>query len=88
MKIAICFYGLVGSSTKKYGLGKKLDPSIAYQYYQKNVFKNLTNFDVFIHSQSIERKNLFKTMKAWNGKVVEFKYTKGISSTKLKRKII
>jgi hypothetical protein len=62
MKVAICFYGLVGSTTKKYGLGKKLDPTIAYQYYQKNVFKNLTDFDVFIHSQSIEKKNKLKKL--------------------------
>ena len=62
MKIAICFYGLVGSSTNKYGLGKELDPSIVYQYYKKNVFKNLTDFDVFIHSQSIEKKNKLKKL--------------------------
>ena len=41
MKVAICFYGLVGSATSKYGSGENLDPTIAYKYYKKNVFSNL-----------------------------------------------
>ncbi len=56
MRVAICFYGLVGSKTKKYGLGENLDPNIAYRYYKDNVFNHLTNYDIFIHSQSYEEK--------------------------------
>ena len=33
------------------------------------------------------RKKLIDTMHQWNGKVVEFPYTKGISSSNLKRKL-
>ena len=37
--------------------------------------------------QAQARKNLIKVMKKWNGKVIEFAYTKKISSTKIKRSI-
>ena len=74
---------------------KCVDEIIPINGLQYNKFAKKFKFNFFVHgsdwkkgSQSIERKNLFKTMRAWNGKVVEFKYTKGISSTKLKRKII
>ena len=64
MKVAICFYGLVGSSQHRYGVGKNLNPKISYNYYKKNVFKYLKNYDVFIHSQSIEeKKKLIKLYK-------------------------
>lgn len=33
------------------------------------------------------RKKLIDTMRQWNGKVIEFPYTKGISSSNLKRKL-
>ena len=36
--------------------------------------------------QSAERNNLIKVMKKWNGKVIDIPYTKGISSTHLKKK--
>jgi len=54
MKIALCLYGLTGSSTNKWGLGTPLDPSIAYKYYVKNLIKANPNdnVDIFIHSQS------------------------------------
>ena len=49
-------------------------------------------FDYFIHgddwkngAQSSERKKLISVMKKWNGKVIEPKYTKGISSTLIKK---
>ena len=58
MKIAICFYGLVGSKSKKYGLGENLDPQIAFKYYKENVFKDLKDYDIFIHSQSFEKRKL------------------------------
>ena len=48
--------------------------------------------DYFVHGddwkkgpQSKERDILIKTMKKWNGRVLEFKYTKGVSSTKIKK---
>ena len=49
--------------------------------------------DYFVHGddwlkgpQSRERQMLIRTMKEWNGKVLEFKYTKHVSSTKIKKK--
>ena len=64
MKIAVCFYGLVGSVDKKYGEGRSLNPGICYDYYKKNVFETKHRIDIFIHSQSVEFKdqlvNLYK----------------------------
>ena len=52
-------------------------------------------FDYWVHGtdwrkgvQSKERKNLIKTMKKWNGKVIEIPYTKGISSSIIKKKLL
>ena len=49
--------------------------------------------DYFVHGddwvkgpQSKERQLLIMTMRKWNGKVLEFKYTKNVSSTKIKKK--
>ena len=49
-------------------------------------------FDYFVHGtdwrrgpQSKNRKKLIKTMKKWNGKVIEIPYTKGISSSKIRK---
>ena len=51
--------------------------------------------DYFVHGndwikgpQSKERKILIKTMRKWNGKVLEFKYTKNVSSSKIKKKLL
>ena len=52
MKVAICFYGLVGGKSKKFGKGEQLDPIEAHYFYKKNVFSQLSNYDIFIHSQS------------------------------------
>ena len=52
MKIALCFYGLVGSTNLKYGIGKPLNPKICAKLYKKNIFKFNPKIDVFIHSQS------------------------------------
>ena len=51
MKIAICFYGLVGSKDKKYGKGEALDPTISYKFYKK-MFLNIlkTMMYLYIHS--------------------------------------
>ena len=38
MRIAICFYGLVGSKIGKNGVGEILDPRIAYNHYKKHIF--------------------------------------------------
>ena len=37
--------------------------------------------------QSNVRLRLIKTMKKWSGKVLEFPYTRGISSSKLKKSL-
>ena len=54
MRVAVCFYGLVGSAQRKFGKGNSLDPELSHKFYKKNVFKYLKNYDVFIHSQSVE----------------------------------
>ena len=48
--------------------------------------------DFFVHGddwkkgpQSKERDILIKTMKKWNGRVLEFKYTPNVSSSKIKK---
>ncbi len=56
MRVAICFYGLIGGKSKKFGEGEQLDPIEAYNFYKKNVFSQLSNYDIFIHSQSYEAK--------------------------------
>ena len=50
--------------------------------------------DYFVHGddwkkgpQSKEREVLIKTMKKWNGRVLEFKYTPNVSSNKIKKKL-
>ena len=49
-------------------------------------------FDYFIHGtdwrkgpQLENRKQLIKTMRKWQGKVIEIPYTKGISSLKIRK---
>jgi hypothetical protein len=56
MRIAVCFYGLVGGAQKKFGKDTSLNPKLSYKFYKKNVFEYLKNYDVFIHSQSFEFK--------------------------------
>jgi hypothetical protein len=58
MKIALCFYGLVGSVSDKNGNGVPLDPSIAYKHFKKNIFDVNDEVDVFIHSWSNDHKNI------------------------------
>ena len=65
MKLAFCLYGLVGSTTNKYGFDKPLSPEIAYKFYKKNVFNQFRgHVDIFLHSQSFNHKkqliNLYK----------------------------
>ena len=54
-------------------------------------FAKKYKFEYFVHGddwkkniQSKVRSDLIKTMKKWNGKVLEFAYTKNISSSKIK----
>ena len=57
MKVAICFYGLVGSISDKNGNGVLLDPMIGYKYYKEHVFDTNVEVDVFIHSWSVNSKD-------------------------------
>ncbi len=57
MKIAICYYGLVGGSKFKYGKGEPLNPKIAYDYHKDNLFDKDHQIDIFIHSQSFDQKD-------------------------------
>ena len=57
MKIALCFYGLVGSTNFKYGKGKPLNPNLCAKLYKKNFININNNVDIFIHSQSYDFKN-------------------------------
>lgn len=57
-------------------------------------FAKKYKFDYFMHGddwksgpQSEERIKLVEAMKKWRGKVIEPKYTKGISSSKIKKKL-
>lgn len=56
MKIALCFYGLVGSRADKNGNGISLDPSLAYKLNYENIIKD-NDVDVFIHSWSKDFEN-------------------------------
>lgn len=56
MKVALCFYGLVGSRSDKNGEGISLDPSLAYKLNYQNIIKN-NDVDVFIHSWSKDHEN-------------------------------
>tara|TARA_B100001540_G_C15775543_1_gene628471 strand:+ start:1040 stop:1516 length:477 start_codon:yes stop_codon:yes gene_type:complete len=85
----------------KYNLRKKVIKEISFVKkviplngleYAKTAKKY--QLDYFVHGddwkkgpQSKERKILIKTMKKWNGIVLEFKYTKNVSSTKIKKNL-
>ncbi len=70
MRIALCFYGLVGSQTKKDGVGVTLDPAVAYQLNNENIISNNKKLghdvDVFIHSWSHEKED--ELVKLYNPK--------------------
>lgn len=62
-------------------------PGLKYVKFAKKY-----KFDFFLHGddwkkgpQSKQRAELFKLMKKWGGKVIDIKYTQGISSSKLKK---
>ena len=62
---------------------------------QYTKFARRYKFKYFVHGddwknnvQANQRFELLQLMKKWNGKVLEFKYTKNISSSKIKRIMI
>lgn len=66
MKIALCFYGLVGSKADKNGKGASLDPKAAYNLNNKNLITHNARLghevDIFIHSWSHESKDDLVTL--------------------------
>jgi hypothetical protein len=68
VKVALCFFGLVGGRVTKTGNGEDLDPTIAYEYYKKHLLDMNDQVDVFIHSWSYNSKDrlieLYKPKKA------------------------
>jgi len=54
MKVAICFYGLVGSRQLKGGKGEALPPELAYESYARHIFAH-QDCDVFIHTWSVDQ---------------------------------
>jgi len=56
LKIALCFYGLVGSASDKNGTGIELEPKIAGELYRKHIIDCNEGVDVFIHSSSMSKK--------------------------------
>jgi len=66
MRVALCFYGLVGSLVGKNGEGEQLDPSIAHELYKKHIIDHNINVDVFIHSWSVNSK--YKLLKLYKPK--------------------
>jgi hypothetical protein len=64
MRVALCFFGLVGGRVTKTGNGEGLDPAIAYEYYKKHLLDINDEVDIFIHSWSYkERDKLLKLYK-------------------------
>ena len=87
MKIAFCLHGLVGSRSSKYGLNKNINLKIPYSYFQKNIFKNNSNVDIFLHSQSYEaKKELIHLYKPKSFKIEKLKdFSFSIKHPHLKR---
>tara|TARA_A100001011_G_C14222557_1_gene805079 strand:- start:245 stop:637 length:393 start_codon:yes stop_codon:yes gene_type:complete len=70
---------------------KKIIPLNGLKYVE---YANFYKFEYFAHGddwkknvQSKTRKKLIKAMKKWNGRVLEFPYTKNISSSLVKKKL-
>ena len=61
MKVAICFYGLVGSISRKSGLGTSLDPNIAYDLNYRHLIKP-NSADIFIHTWSQEAQDQLQSI--------------------------
>lgn len=61
MKVALCFYGLVGSRVDKNGTGEQLDPKTAFELNRRNVI-DINQADVFIHSWSYDAKEQLESL--------------------------
>jgi hypothetical protein len=80
LRVALCFYGLVGSKIGKNGNGESLDPTIAYEYYKKHILDVNDNVDVFIHSWSYDsKKKLLKLYKPKKEAIEKIKYLNSTS---------
>lgn len=88
MKVAICFYGLVGSVSDKNGNGISLDPKIAYDLNFRNLIEP-NDADVFIHSWSKEHEssllNLYKPKRHLIENQMEFPQARSLVSNRDKR---
>lgn len=71
MKIAICFYGLVGSISDKNGKGKSINPELGFNYFKKNILNPRDDFHVFIHSWSIDQKSKLLELYNPNDYIIE-----------------
>lgn len=56
MKVAICFYGLLGSKVGVGGKGEVISADESFEYYKKHIFDKNDDVDIFIHSWSYEYK--------------------------------
>ena len=56
MKTALCFYGIVGGTSGKYGKGSQIDPSIAAKTIHQHIIEP-NDVDVFIHTWSTDFEN-------------------------------
>lgn len=76
MKIAICFYGLVGGASGNDGKGFPISPKIGYDYYKKHILDKNDNVDIFIHSWSLQHQeelvDLYKPVRAKFDKQISF----------------
>ena len=50
--------------------------------------KYVVHGDDWKKNNKVQRKNVIDRLKKWRGKLIEFPYTKGVSSTLIKKKII
>ena len=57
MRIALCLHGLSGN-INNFGNGKTLDQEYAYRYYKKHILDINKNVDIFMHSWSINDKDI------------------------------
>lgn len=70
MKVALCFYGLVGSQVDKNGVGQQLDPAVAFRLNKKNVI-DPNAADVFIHSWSKNAETELKRLYQPKASIIE-----------------
>jgi len=57
VRIAVCYFGLVGGVLGKSGYGHNISPEIGYYYYKKNLLNQNENVDIFMHSWSVNSKD-------------------------------